>query len=137
METHLANFLATSPNATYLKKYFFFIFPCCSSFLLCSYEKYRELSENGLTSIPSQLLHSQAHLELLYLHHNEITHISPHTFATLRKLKWLMLQDNQLYDLPLQELNALESLEWLNLSTNHLRFDGERFPEQLANLIEL
>lgn len=68
---------------------------------------------------------------------NHIKSIPCGVFATLTSLEWLMLQENDLYDFALQELEALVSLEWLNLSNNHLRFDGDRFPEQIYNIQEM
>lgn len=48
-----------------------------------------------------------------------------------------MLQENDLYQFPLQALEMLISLEWLNISHNHLRFEGDRFPEELVNIMEM
>lgn len=58
-------------------------------------------------------------------------------FNGLTSLTWLMLQENDLYQFPLQELEMLISLEWLNISHNHLRFEGDRFPVELVNIMEM
>lgn len=83
------------------------------------------------------MFHSQKHLQQLFLRRNHIENIPPGLFKEMHSLKWLMLQENEFYSISLKELRFLTSLEWLDLSKNHLNFEGERFPEQLANLQEM
>lgn len=97
----------------------------------------RDLSENSISVLPSYLFHSQIHLKQLFLHRNRLVQIPVNAFATLIELQWLMLQENRLYKFPLQALEPLNALQWLNLSTNHLSFEGDRFPIEMGNLVEL
>lgn len=106
-------------------------------FLIYFLQLTRDLSENSISQLPEHFLHKQNHLKHLFLRRNHIKFIPSGMFNGLTSLTWLMLQENDLYQFPLQELEMLVSLEWLNISHNHLRFEGDRFPEELVNIMEM
>ncbi|KAM9355208.1 uncharacterized protein KZ484_013394 [Pholidichthys leucotaenia] len=79
-----------------------------------------DLSENGLTIIPTALLQKLPHLETLDLSNNNLEKIPANSLDTLTKLERLKLQNNKLDAIDASSFQSMRNLTHLFLAQNNL-----------------